>query len=102
MEILFNEQDLIDSACVFIADKYNEDIEHLEAELYYEAGSGISATTTLKNDHKTYKLTEEELIDALAVYLDLHHNFEPSDLTIELLFDEDIGISAKIEKNKRA
>jgi hypothetical protein len=102
MKILFNEQDLIDSACVFIADKYNEDIEYLEAELYYEAGRGISATTTLKNDHKTYRLTEEELIDASAVYLDLHHNFEPNDLSIELLFDEKEGISAMIEKNKRA
>jgi hypothetical protein len=100
MKIFFNEQDLIDSACVFIADKYKEDIERIEAELHHEEGKGISATTTVKSDRKTYNLTEQDLIDATAVYLDLYHNFEPSLLSIELLFNEEKGISAMIENKQ--
>jgi hypothetical protein len=100
MQLLFNEQDLIDSACVFVANKYNEEIQDIEAELYHEEEKGISAATTVRNDDKTYLLSEKDLIDAAAVYLNEHHNFDPDRLLIELIFEEKDGISAVIEIRK--
>jgi hypothetical protein len=97
MQIIFNEQDLIDSACVFIANRYNEDIQDIEAELYQEDEKGISAVTTIKNDRKTYTLSEQDIIDAAAIYLDEYHNFDPIQLSIELKYAEDKGISAVID-----
>jgi hypothetical protein len=101
MKILFNEQDLIDSVCVFIANRYNEDIQGIEAELYHEEDKGISAETTVKNDRKTYTLSEQDIIDAAAIYLDEYHNFDPIQLSIELIYDEDKGISAIIDKMEK-
>jgi hypothetical protein len=100
MKILFNEQDLIDSACVFTSNRYNEDIEDIEAELFQQEDKGISAVTTIKNDRKTYSLSEQDLIDAIAIYLDEYYNFDPTQLSIELIYEEDKGISAVIDKRE--
>jgi hypothetical protein len=102
MKILFNEQDLIDSACVFVANRYNEDIRDIQAELHHEQEKGISAVTTVKNDRKTYTLSEQDIIDATAIYLDEYHNFDPIQLSIELLYEEDKGISAVIDKREES
>jgi hypothetical protein len=100
MKILFNEQDLIDSACVFIANRYNEDLQDIQAELYHEEEMGISAVTTVKNDRKTYTLSEQDIIDATATYLDAYHTFDPIQLSIELIYEENKGISAVIDKRE--
>jgi hypothetical protein len=97
MKLLFNEQDLIDSACVFVAIEYNEEIQDIEGMLHYDEEKGISAATTVRKDRKTYTLSEKDLIDAAAVYLNEYHNFDPDRLLIELTFEEDEGISAVIE-----
>jgi hypothetical protein len=97
MKILFNEQDIIDSACVFGANKYNEVIEDIKAELHHEKGKGISATLNIQKDKKTYQLSEQDIIDATAIYLDEYHKFDPTQLSIQLLFAEEKGFSAEIE-----
>jgi hypothetical protein len=100
MKILFNEQDVIDSACLFIANKYNEDVQDIEAELHHEEDRGISAVTTVKKDRKTYTLSEQDIIDAAAIYLEDYHNFDPVQLSVELTYNEDKGISAVIAKRE--
>jgi hypothetical protein len=98
MKILFNEQDLIDSACVLAADRYNENIQDLEAELHHEEGKGISAIANFQNGREVHQFTEQDVIDGSAMYLEKYHNFDPNQLTIELLFEEEQGFSAIIEK----
>jgi magnesium-transporting ATPase (P-type) len=100
MQLLFNEQDLIDSACVFVANQYNEEIQHIEAELHHDEEKGFSAAAAVRNEHKSYQLSEKELIDAAAVYMKEYHNFDPDRLLIELIFEENDGISAVIEIRK--
>jgi hypothetical protein len=97
MKILFNEQDIIDSACVFAAKKYNEVIENIKAELHHEEGKGISAILNIQSDQKIHQLSEQDIIDATAIYLDEYHNFDPNQLLIELLFEEEKGFFAEIE-----
>jgi hypothetical protein len=98
MKIIFNEQNLIDSACVFIANRYNEDIKDIQVELHYEEEKGISAVTSVNNDRRTYTLSEQDIIDATAIYLEEYHNFDPIQPSIELVYEEDKGISAVIDK----
>jgi hypothetical protein len=97
MKIVFNEQDIIDSACVFGAYKYNEVIEDIKAELHHEEGKGISATLNIQKNQKAYQLSEQDIIDAAAIYLDEYHQFDPNQLLIQLLFKEEKGFSAEIE-----
>jgi hypothetical protein len=97
MKILLNEQDIIDSACVFIANRYNEVIDDIKAELHHEEGKGISGTTNVQNDRKTYPLSEQDIIDATAIYLDEYHNFDPNRLSVELIYEKETGFSAEIE-----
>ncbi|TXK80075.1 DUF2653 family protein [Paenibacillus sp. N3.4] len=42
-------------------------------------------------------MSEQDIVDATAIYLDKYHNFDTSKLTIELIFEEDKGFSAEIE-----
>ncbi|CAM2862709.1 DUF2653 domain-containing protein [Paenibacillus sediminis] len=97
MKILFNEQDVINSVCVFTAERYNEVIRNLEAELLFEESRGIYATASTINGHRIYEITEQDIVDGTAIYLDKYHNFDPNTLSIELFFDQDNGVSAVIE-----
>jgi hypothetical protein len=98
MKIWFNEQDVIDAACVFVADRYNEPIDRIQAELRLEEGKGIFATASVRDNGRTYELSEQDLIDGTAIYLAEYHNFDPNRLSVELLFEEETGITAVIEK----
>jgi hypothetical protein len=98
MKIWFAEQDVIDAACVFVAETYRVPIERLQAELRYEEGSGIRGTAELREEHRLFDLSEQDLIDGAALYLSLYHNFDPQRLSVELMFDESEGVTAVAEK----
>lgn len=98
MKVLFNEQDMIDAACVFVADKYREPIERLQADLHYEEDEGIRGTVEIVNQARIYDLSEQDLVDGAAMYLASYHAFDPHRLTVELLFDETEGVTAVVEK----
>jgi hypothetical protein len=98
MKIVFNEQDLVDAACVFAADRYNELIQELQAEIKHENENGIIAVVNMQNGREVYHLTEQDLIDGSAIYLERYHNFKADQLSIELLLEPDQGFSAVIEK----
>jgi hypothetical protein len=96
MKILFNEQDMIDSVCVFAASRHQQQPEHFGAELFYEEHKGFSAETTVQHGYIKYNFTEQDIIDGIAMYLRDTHNFDPYRLSIELFFEEGKGFSAEI------
>ncbi|WP_240418583.1 DUF2653 family protein [Paenibacillus periandrae] len=97
MKIIFNEQDLIDSTCVFGAITYHEVIENIQAELHHEEGKGITATLHTSNNQKNYQLSEQDIIDGAALYLEEYHHFDPNQLVIQLFYEEETGFAAEIE-----
>jgi hypothetical protein len=98
LQITFNEQDLMNCVIVFTTEQYNERLEDLEAELNHEDEKGIFAVVTVKNDRRMFQLSEQDMIDAVALYLDRQHNFDPNILTTELMFEPEKGISAVIDQ----
>lgn len=98
MKIWFSEQDVIDAACVFVAETYRVPIERLQAELRYDEGSGIRGTVEQIGQPRVFDLSEQDLIDGAALYLSSYHAFDPHRLTVELQFDESEGVTAVAEK----
>ncbi|OIK10759.1 hypothetical protein BIV60_20010 [Bacillus sp. MUM 116] len=95
MELLFNEQDLVDSVCVFTAAKEYTNPESVEADVMFNPSFGFSATANVRG--RIRNLSEQELIDAVAVYLRDYHNFTPDRLLVDLRFTENEGIMASIQ-----
>ncbi|WP_066372263.1 DUF2653 family protein [Neobacillus fumarioli] len=95
MEILFNEQDLIDSVCVYVAAKEYTNPESVEADLMFNPSFGFSAEANIRG--RIRNLTEQDLIDAVAVYLRDYHHFNPDHLLVDLRFAEREGITASIQ-----
>jgi hypothetical protein len=98
MKILFNEQDMIDSACVLVSNRHGKDIETVQAEIFYEEGKGFYASSDAHNGFYNYHLSEQDIIDGIAMYLSDYHNFDPNQIDVELFFEEDKGFSAVIDK----
>lgn len=95
MELLFNEQDLVDSVCVYTAAKEYTNPESVEADLMFNPSFGFSATANVHGRNRN--LNEQDLIDAVAVYLRDYHNFNPDRLLVDLRFTENEGITASIQ-----
>lgn len=96
MEIRFNEQDVIDSVCVYIASTEETTPEEVDVDLRFN--QTISALAVYNRFEKKY-LNEQDIIDAIAIYLREYHSFNPYDLRIDLLFSEREGIGANIIVN---
>lgn len=95
MVVLFNEQDLVDSVCVYMAAKEYTNPESIDVDLAYAPSIGFSAEAWVHGRIKS--LTEQDLIDAAAVYLRDYHNFDHDRLMVDLRFNENEGISASIQ-----
>jgi hypothetical protein len=98
MELLFNEQDLVDSVCVYTAAKEYTNPESIDVDLAFNRSFGFSATA--KAPGKTSNFNEQDLIDAVSVYLRDYHNFNPDRLLVDLRFTENEGITASIQVKK--
>lgn len=96
MQILFNEQDVIDSVCVYVAQEEEIEPDHVDVDLRYngQVFAEVEFRHFFREHHKD--LDEQDVIDAIAVYLRDYHQFDPEQLRINLLFTEDEGIGAKI------
>jgi hypothetical protein len=94
MELRLNEQDLVDSVCVYTAAKEYTNPESIDVELAFNPSFGFSATANVHGRMKN--LNEQDVIDAVAVYLRDYHNFHPDRLQIELQFIENEGITASV------
>lgn len=94
MELLFNEQDLVDSVCVYTAAREYTNPEDVDVDLAFNPSFGFSATANVRG--RMRNLNEQDVIDAVAVYLRDYHNFHPDRLQVDLRFTENEGITASI------
>jgi hypothetical protein len=91
MKIIFDEQDVMDSVHVFIAAKENRGFvegsepHHVrDVELIFD--SGFSARGRL---HGAYHyLSQQDVIDAVALYMSSYYSFAADRLLIDLSWDE--------------
>jgi hypothetical protein len=95
MELLFNEQDLVDSVCVYSAAKNYTSPKSINACLTFHADLGFSATASTLDIINN--LNEEELINAVTIYLRDCHNFNPDRLFVDLQFSKNEGITASVQ-----
>jgi hypothetical protein len=95
MELLFNEQDVVDSVCVFTAIRENARPEQVDVDLEFHPSHGFAATADLYG--RKIRYNEQDVIDAIAVYLRDYHQFIPEDLQVDLSFSDGVGITASIK-----
>ncbi|WP_433947808.1 YxcD family protein [Bacillus tropicus] len=50
---------------------------------------------------ETIKISEQELINALCVYIAEKRQVDPEEVLVELMYDDDYGFSAEVEVNGR-
>jgi hypothetical protein len=97
MLIQFNEQDVVDSVCVYTASHENCDPYDVDVDLSFES-SRFTAQVNYPRGNRV--LDDQDLIDAIAIFLRDYHNFEPTTLRIDLTFQEGDGVGATIEVAK--
>ncbi|MDP4084454.1 MAG: DUF2653 family protein [Bacillota bacterium] len=95
MELLLNEQDIVDSVCVYMAAKEYTNPEKVDVDLAFNPSNGFFATALVHD--RTVNLNEQDLIDAVAVYLRDYHNFDPSRLLVDVNYHENEGIFASVQ-----
>ncbi|MDP4163961.1 MAG: DUF2653 family protein [Bacillota bacterium] len=95
MELLFNEQDLVDSVCVYMAIRENVRPEQVDVDLEFNPSSGFAASALFFG--RTTRLTEQDIIDAVAIFLRDYHQFDPDSLLVDLSFSEQDGCKASIQ-----
>lgn len=97
MKLFFNEQDVIDACCVFAAQRINGNPEDVDVDLQFNPTTGFEASARdMRRGFETIHLTEQNIIDGIAVYLADYHNFIPEQLKINLQFNKGTGIEAVI------
>ncbi|GAB1786123.1 MULTISPECIES: DUF2653 family protein [Priestia] len=95
MEVLFNEQDLVDSICIYTSIKERIEPEQVEVELEFHPSLGFAASTLALG--RTVRLYEQDIIDVVAVYLQDYHQFVADRLRINLSFSEKDGVTASVQ-----
>ncbi|MCZ8513772.1 DUF2653 family protein [Paenibacillus filicis] len=93
MRILFDEQDLFDSVCVGIASRVNRgrvegsEPHHVhDLKLYFDEHKGFSARGRF--NYQEYYMNQQELIDAVALYMSSYYSYDSDRLLINLSWDE--------------
>ncbi|WCK53436.1 DUF2653 family protein [Aneurinibacillus sp. Ricciae_BoGa-3] len=94
MNLHFNEQDVIDACCVFVANRYNGNPEDVDVDLQHNPAFGFSADA--RKGFQNIRLTQQDIIDGIAIYLAQYHNFIPERLRVDLQFQPQTGIEAEI------
>lgn len=95
MDLLFNEQDLIDSVCVYTAVKEAANLESINADITFNPSFGFTAKANVPG--RIRNLDEQELIAAISIYLNRYHNFNPDLLFVDLQFSKADGVTASIQ-----
>jgi hypothetical protein len=102
MKLLFNEQDVIDACCVFAAQRIDGHPEDVDVDLQFNPATGFAANARdVRRGFQTIYLTEQNIIDGIAVYLADYHNFIPENLKVDLQFNKETGIEAVIVSVQR-
>lgn len=97
MQLHFNEQDVVDACCVFAAQRINGYPQDIDVDLQFNPTTGFHANARdLRRGFQNIHLTEQNIIDGIAMYLADYHNFIPESLKVNLQFNETVGIEAVI------
>ena len=91
-----SEQDIVNSICLYIADKKQVKPEEVQVELMYDDEYGFSAET-YANGRKQI-LIKQNMIEALRMWIDQFLGRDPFS-GIELILDDEEGIIALIHGN---
>lgn len=93
--IKISEQEIINSLCVYIADKRRVNPEQVEIELMYDDDYGFSAEAHVNG--RSQILITANMIEALRFYIEHELNRDPFAAKIELKLDDDEGIIAYVQ-----
>lgn len=96
MELLLNEQDVVDSVCVYAAYRDNSSPQDVDADLQFNQQYGFSASSQIQGHMQRY-FNEQEVVDAVSEYLQEYHNFPAERILVELRFSQDEGIHASVK-----
>ena len=109
MQIILNEQECIDAACLFLANRYRLRPEQFEVDLHYDPQQGFSAQALQTggggmggffsrpaNPSNQYYMSEQDLIDSIAVLLSERFQMDPHRLDIDLTYQQQNGFGATI------
>jgi hypothetical protein len=97
MNIHFTEQDVIDACCVFAAQRVNADPQDMDVDLQFNPTTGFAADARdTRTGTQGIYLTQQNIIDGIAMHLAEYHNFIPDRLRIDLQFNQQTGIEAEI------
>lgn len=95
MELLFNEQDVVDSVCVYTANREYANPQDVDVDLQFNKNNGFAASVVTNGKKERY-LNEQEIIDDVAEYLQEYHNFIAERIMVDLRFSDMDGIHASI------
>ncbi|MEK3800568.1 YxcD family protein [Peribacillus sp. FSL H8-0477] len=94
-KIKISEQEIINSLCVYIADKRRVSPEQVEMELMYDDDYGFSAEAHVNG--RSQILITANIIEALRFYIEHELNRDPFAAKLELKLDDDEGIIAYVQ-----
>lgn len=94
-KIKISEQEIINSLCVYIADKRRVSPEQVEIELMFDDDYGFSAEAHVNG--RSQILITANIIEALRFYIEHELNRDPFAAKIELKLDDDEGIIAYVQ-----
>ncbi|MCM3586765.1 YxcD family protein [Mesobacillus maritimus] len=91
-----SEQDIVNSICLYLADKKQVKPEEVQVELMYDDDYGFSAETYVNGRQQI--LIKQNMIEALRMWVDQFLGRDPFS-GIELILDDEEGIIALIHGN---
>ncbi|WP_088043723.1 DUF2653 family protein [Bacillus sp. EAC] len=94
MRIYFDEQDVANAICVFVADLERIRPEDVQIEFQFNEGEGVNCL--VKANHLDSHYGEQQISDAIGFYLDEIHRFSSHAMDIVIGFDEDDGITSEV------
>jgi Protein of unknown function (DUF2653) len=95
MKLLLSEQDLIDACCVFASDALRSPAEQIQADVQFVEDEGIFAEA--RSHAGSLRLSEQDVIDGVALMLARTQNLDPGDLLIDLFYEDGLGLGARVE-----
>ncbi|MGU3371428.1 YxcD family protein [Bacillus mycoides] len=95
--IKISEQELINSLCVYIAEKRQVGPEEVSVELMYDDDYGFSAEVEVNGRQQI--LIQANLIEALRLLLDREYNVNSFAARLQLELDDEEGIYALAKFN---
>lgn len=99
MKLLLTEQDLVDSCCVFASDVLGLPRQSFVAKVQFLESDGIIADvhSQMGRGAESLHLSEQDVIDGVALMLQQTRNLNPNDLLIDLFYEDGLGLGARVD-----